>query len=836
MNGARRALVFLSVSAAVAAGFTTFFVIPTADGVWHGLADPPGMLLLTLAGVVGLLTAWLLDRHSEPARALCLLLALAPILPAATGYFPGLLLFQGPILLLLASLALGAIVAERASFSKRQLEALARPSVLLLAGFAAFAGIGSFIPGPAGPQGDEPHYLTMTQSLLSDLDLDLTDEFRNREYASFFPGELRAHASPGSPAGALYSIHAPGLPVLLLPGYALLGYPGAKLTMSALAALAAAIAALAVRRFTESAGLAVAAWLVLVLTPPLPFFAVAIYPEVPAALATALFLWRTSGAKVPDWTIAAAASALPWIHPKFLPLSLVGVAVVVIPASDWARRARAVIPLVASLAALLVFYDATYGAASLSAAYGAGFRDDVTPLRALWGAPALLLDRQFGLLATSPVWALALPGALTLARASRPGLAWALALGGSTFLVGASFSMWWGGASAPARFVVPALPALALCLAWVARERRALFGALVGCGACAVALAAYAPRAIHNRPNGASGLLRFLSPTLDLDPALPSYLIGGGWALVLSISLVAALALAWAYGPRGALAGSVAFLALGAAGRDTPLVDARGATLRLAEVWDGDNLVGPPLRLDALRIPVDMREPPWSLEQGVVFASRRIDLPPGAYRVDVAADVIEAIPTAHVAAVTAAADAHVLARHHVQEGAPPLQFNLAAPVGLRRLSFLGSGVQGRTRIDRIAIVPRALVPRRLRNGFGWPRRLSDTTYRAERDGVRVTVLDDALPEGRGFRLRGEACRFVVEAGAATELTLRIETGSPERGDYVAWPARRERLERRGVVELRVPPEQRIDLSDSTLLPLELRSRRALIVISGRDPG
>jgi hypothetical protein len=114
--------------------------------------------------------------------------------------------------------------------------------------------------------------------------------------------------------------------------------------------------------------------------------------------------------------------------------------------------------------------------------------------------------------------------------------------------------------------------------------------------------------------------------------------------------------------------------------------------------------------------------------------------------------------------------------------------------------------------------------------------MSDATYRVERGGLRITVLDDALPEGPGFRLGGEACRFVVEAGEAMELTLRIETGSPERGDYVAWPGRRERLERLGVVELRVPLEQRIDLSGSTLLPLELRSTRALVIMSGRDPG
>ena len=157
MSGARRALVFLAFAAAVAAGFSTFFVVPTAGGIWHGLADPPGMLQLALAGAVGLLAAWLLDRRSEPARCLFLLLALAPLLPAATGHFPELLVFQGPILLLLAALALGATVGERAAFSERRLEGLARPSVLLMAGFAVFAGVGSFVPGLAGPQGDEPH-------------------------------------------------------------------------------------------------------------------------------------------------------------------------------------------------------------------------------------------------------------------------------------------------------------------------------------------------------------------------------------------------------------------------------------------------------------------------------------------------------------------------------------------------------------------------------------------------------------------------------------------------------------------------------------------------------
>ena len=94
------------------------------------------------------------------------------------------------------------------------------------------------IPGPAGPQGDEPHYLTMAQSLWSDGDLDLTDEFAGAEYARYYAGTLSGHISENSPPGRLYSIHSPGLAFLILPAYAAFGHRGAQLLLSALAALA----------------------------------------------------------------------------------------------------------------------------------------------------------------------------------------------------------------------------------------------------------------------------------------------------------------------------------------------------------------------------------------------------------------------------------------------------------------------------------------------------------------------------------------------------------------------------------------------------------------------
>src|SRR5262249_56832738 len=127
------------------------------------------------------------------------------------------------------------------------------------------------------------------------------------------------------------------------------------------------------------------------------------------------------------------------------------------------------------------------------------------------GLVALVCDRQFGLLAVGPLWALASLGAAALYR-WRPGDALrAGLLAGATLAVGASYSMWWGGACPPARFVIPALPALAMALAPALRERRDAAAALAGVGLAIVALAAEAPRALHNRADGESGLLRYLA-------------------------------------------------------------------------------------------------------------------------------------------------------------------------------------------------------------------------------------------------------------------------------------------------------------------------------------
>ena len=137
-----------------------------------------------------------------------------------------------------------------------------------------------------GVGGDEPHYLIITESLLRDHDLKIENNHQRRDYLAFYPGELRPDFFERGKNGEIYSIHAPGLPVLILPVYAIAGRYG----VVALMAFIAALTALAMFDLAESiAGrqAAVLTWLACGFTVPFIPHAWMIFPELPGALLVA---------------------------------------------------------------------------------------------------------------------------------------------------------------------------------------------------------------------------------------------------------------------------------------------------------------------------------------------------------------------------------------------------------------------------------------------------------------------------------------------------------------------------------------------------------------------
>lgn len=689
---------------------TTVHVVPTMDGIWRGVSSPPGFARILLAAAAGAVVAWALrnGRATASTPLLAGLLAGGPLIPLATGTGAVLLVFQRPGMILVLSAAVALALAGSGA-----LATIRRGSPFWLA-FAFFGLVARHTPGPAGPQGDEPHYLLMAESLRSDADLDLADELQSRDYSSFYSGELAPHTSPASPAGTAYPIHSPGVALLVLPAFAAGGVTGARLLMAVLAAAAAALVHRLARETTGREGAAWAGWAAFAFTPPLGFYAVALYPETPACLAAAVFLLASRREPSRAWLTAAAlaAAALPWLHPKFLPLAAVGLALVAVRPGPRTPRITAVLVPAASAAALLLFFQARYGSASLAAAYGPGFAGDVTLSRIPRGLQGLFFDRQFGLFTWSPVWLLALPGLALLLRARTGDGLRALLVGGSAAVVGASFSMWWGGTCPPARFLVPAVPTLALAVGHAAAARPKVTAAAIGLGAGMVLLAADAPRVLHNRADGESALLRHLAPGLDLDVGLPSFVVDDPQASLLAVSLVGAFALAWLKGTGGLVAGVIAYALLVQGLRDPQWIDARGAGTAALEAARLAVPRGPhgPLDVTRLSLPLDLPGAPWTLAADEVRRSRPFDLPPGAYRIDLDAGVLDALPTARVLRVDVANAAVSLVRGYVREDQGPPVLELTLPEGGRRLVLVASGIQGIGRVTAARVRPIMSAP------------------------------------------------------------------------------------------------------------------------------
>src|SRR5207247_8901272 len=99
------------------------------------------------------------------------------------------------------------------------------------------------------------------------------------------------------------------------------------------------------------------------------------------------------------------------------------------------------------------------------------------------GLIGLLFDQKFGLLFYSPIYLVAIAGAWLMVRQPETRYLGAVLIATVVLFSGSSsrLYMFWGGASAPARFLVPILPCLAPLIAVaVASARSASARALIG--------------------------------------------------------------------------------------------------------------------------------------------------------------------------------------------------------------------------------------------------------------------------------------------------------------------------------------------------------------------
>lgn len=625
----------------------------SADAPRVGLLPPPGQWVALLIGgwVVAATPA---VRRLPLAPIYLSVLAVLPWVPAAPAPW---LVWTGPATRLVwAAVVVGLVAAHAWSgwpFGPRVRRGLTDPRrapwVAVTAALVIF-GSAAWRTAPSVPGGDEPHYLIITQSLLHDFDLKIENNHRQRDYAAYFAaGELKPDYLRRGRNGEIYSVHAPGLPALVAPAFAIGGYPAVKVFLILGSALGAGLAWALAFRVSGDVGAAWFGWAAVCLSTSWVFHTFTVYPDGVGAILVLVGVWtlarlhldagRPVSTRALGWT-GAALAVLPWLHTRFAVLAaLLGAFLVwrVIARDGWragARRAAVLLAApAASAAGWVFFFYAIYGTADPLAPYGSYFRTQASWAFVTSGLGGLFFDQQFGLMPYAPALVAPFAGLALMARdRSHRRLVLELVVLMVLYLVSVTrFRMWWAGWSAPARFVVPLLLPLAApaAVAWA----RARCGATRAVWVAALAWTGFATaslvlvdggRLAYNVRDGYALWLDWLSLATELALGAPSFHRTAEAAAWLHVVVWAgALAAAWwalvwleRRGVRGREALATA----------TPAVLAVAAMAALGLVWrlNGTSGLAPaPSELELVR-----RAPGW---RGVAVTDRPAGvLPPEA--------------------------------------------------------------------------------------------------------------------------------------------------------------------------------------------------------------
>jgi len=381
--------------------------------------------------------------------------------------------------------------------------------------------------------GDEPFYLATAQSLVSDGDLDLRDEYApaaaQREFRRFWDGTvpLWRQMEP-TRDGRLLAPHEPGLPLLIAPAYAVGGLEGVRRWLVLLWAAAMAFAALLVRRVLPYAPAVLAIGTAVVVGAGVPglVYASQVYPEGPAALCVAAALVVLASDRARPVLLAALLVALAWLGVKYVPLAAL-LGALAVPTWFWARSSPHVglsAPKTRLVAAgvfvtvaavhyawwhLHTFGGFTpYGTNVVWAGEGTAsiVADHVDVANRTYRLYGLFVDARFGLFVWLPAAVLAIVGVrrATLRYAAAVGVCVLMGTFASITIMG-----WWF----PGRMLIAAFPVLTVLIATGAARLPRTASAVLG--AWSLAIAAATAWGAHHR------WIRLAVDPFDLGVPLP---------------------------------------------------------------------------------------------------------------------------------------------------------------------------------------------------------------------------------------------------------------------------------------------------------------------------
>lgn len=432
------------------------------------------------------------------------------------------------------------------------------------------------------PTGDEPHYLVTALSLVKDHDLSLQNNYLNRQYRAFYPGELAKRTTPSADRKRELPAEGLGLSFLLAPAYDLFSQalpsswfvPALRMFMCSITIIVLYF----LLSLCTASGMGMIS--VAFLCSPLLFYAGQFYPEMPAALLIAVALNELESIEEHPWgalaTLGFVPGGLVWIHPKFVVLALT---LLVVSSIQYRRTFRvyrqfryslqALLLFVAGMAGMFTFFfflHREYGGWSPNRIYAGWDPQQQQTLFELfqqegWGRIAIMLrmlfgfwiDQRFGLLVYAPIYIAFFPALVWMIRTRAP-LSFSI-----TAMFGAHFlALCWGaplgGFAPPSRHMIVLIPLFLYAILQAVqiwnRKQRGIFYGLFGIslllsGAMAAHYRAlFADLSWHN-PDELSRFWQILHLEKwlpQMTAASPTYLLALLWTSIFA-------ALAWALFP-----------------------------------------------------------------------------------------------------------------------------------------------------------------------------------------------------------------------------------------------------------------------------------------------
>ena len=403
--------------------------------------------------------------------------------------------------------------------------------------------------------GDELHYLLISHSLLYDRDFELSNNIINKDCLFFHTSEELASHSIKSKNGKFYSKHGVGLPVLVLPAYALgkglsslfsepflnkfnltksmLCYKVVSLFIIFLTCLLIINLYLLCYQYTQSKYYSLYIAFLTAFCSPILFYSNQIFTEIPTALIMIYILRRYS--KKSQFQnlyslllVSAGIAFLPWLHFKYVLFSFI---ISLFLMKKFMRlRTKKIIMISFFLPTLFsLILLGVYQLIGVPIVHShAGFRLSVNAINGLLG---LLFDQEFGLLIYSPIFIFAILGLSKLYRNRKDIFYFIIINSLGIYFVSGFYEHWHGGWCPPSRYLIPVIPLISILLFSVIQNYKSnifkwVFRLILCYNLLSSLILWYKPMLLWNYGDGSSRLFEYYSNffKLNLSKCFPSFI------------------------------------------------------------------------------------------------------------------------------------------------------------------------------------------------------------------------------------------------------------------------------------------------------------------------